>query len=224
MIRSLPARIALACGLVVASGAALRAEEGVAIKNLLGSMGIVPKEKEPIRYRERAPLVLPPKGTALREPMAGESYASANPDWPSDPDVMARRRRNALEQTPVTASEVRRMSDNNPRLTIDEIRSGRVAGEAEPRKAGWYRGDNSREALYMSPEQARAGMRREGEAEPAPEAEPRRRVLTEPPAGMRRSAQGGAVAKDYQVRVDQQERDANPFNWIRKQFSGAGDE
>ena len=80
MTRGHSARIGLVCGLaaILLTGVA-RAEEGVAFRNLMGSIGILPKEKDPIRYRERAPLVLPPK-TEL--PAPSDAYASSNPQWP----------------------------------------------------------------------------------------------------------------------------------------------
>jgi len=45
--------------LLAATGAG--AQEGMFAKDLLGSVGIIPKERPRIDYRERAPLVLPPK-------------------------------------------------------------------------------------------------------------------------------------------------------------------
>ena len=93
----------------------------MAIKNLLGNMGVIPKDKDPIQYRERAPLVLPPK-LDLPAPAAAEGFASANPQWPKDPDVAAKKRRIVEQNRPVTESDIRRMSENNPMLSIDEIR------------------------------------------------------------------------------------------------------
>ncbi len=52
--------VALVMGLA-ATGAQAQSEEGVFMKDLLGSIGIIEKEKDPIRYRERAPLVIPPR-------------------------------------------------------------------------------------------------------------------------------------------------------------------
>jgi hypothetical protein len=224
MTRSLPARIGLVCGLLAlvgASGPAV-AEEGVAIKNLLGNMGLVPRERDPIRYRERAPLVIPPKAD-LPPPAGAETYASANPQWPKDPDVVAKRRRADEERRPVTWSETRRMSDKEARLSPEELRApGRKAKEA-PREAGWFVGDESRASYMLTPDQLRATAR--GPNEPDPDAvEPARKVLTDPPSGMRKSAMGGAVKRDFQPRIDQQANDANPLNWIRKQFSSDEDE
>lgn len=218
MSRSLPTRLGLVCGLAAFTmlGGAAVAQEGVAVKNLLGNIGLIPKEKDPIRYRERAPLVVPPKAE-LRPPMA-ESFASTNPQWPNDPDVSARRSRAAEERRPVTWSETRRMSENNPRLTLEELRRGRSARGSDPNPAP-HRGDNDRASILMTPDQLRAG--RPGaarDAEQAAAGETQRRVLTDPPSAMRRSATGGKVNPDFEPRVDQQTLDANPMTWLTRKF------
>ena len=56
-------------GFVAAAGA--RAEEGVLMKSILGTIGIIPEDRPAIDYRERAPLVLPPR-MDLREPARAE--------------------------------------------------------------------------------------------------------------------------------------------------------
>ena len=62
--------------LVAATGAS--AQEGEGVKSLLGAIGIIPKEKPPINYSERAPLVLPPK-MELRAPAAPRSAENQAP-------------------------------------------------------------------------------------------------------------------------------------------------
>lgn len=220
MTQRVSAGLRLACGaaaLVAATGAS--AQEGVAIKNLLGSVGIIAPERDPIRYRERAPLVLPPK-SELREPMAS-SLATADPQWPNDPDMVARRRKAAEERRPVLDSEIRRMSERDPRLTNQEMAASRT-DRRETGRPGRPLGDNSREALYVSAEELRPARARGDEA--LPESEPNRRTLTDPPSGMRRSASGGAVRPSYDPRVDQQAVDASPLGWIRRQFSSSDDD
>ena len=61
--------------LVAATGAS--AQEGEAVKSILGAIGIIPKEKAPITYNERAPLVLPPK-MDLPPPAAGGGAEARN--------------------------------------------------------------------------------------------------------------------------------------------------
>src|SRR5215211_3081179 len=117
-----------AATLVAATGAS--AQEGLFAKDLLGSVGIIPKERPRIDYRERAPLVLPPS-MELRDPADPKALQAANPQWPSDPDVAAARRRDAEARTPVTQTERRRL-EQNPTLSIEEIRGGRRAGAEVP--------------------------------------------------------------------------------------------
>lgn len=199
---------------------AVRAEEGVLMKNLLGDMGIIPKDKDPIRYRERAPLVLPPK-MELREPTAKESFASSNPQWPKDPDAVAQKRRLEANAIPVTESETRRMSERNSRLSIDEIRNGRTAG-VESAYPPTHRGDNARDVLILSPDEMRSKRSNENEVKTADGA-PVRRTLTDPPSTFRKPT--GAVARtDYQFRGDRQAYDASPLNWMLEKFKGTSDD
>lgn len=222
----LPARLGFACAISVAALAAgsVQAQDGLAVKSMLGKMGIIPEDKDPIRYRERAPLVLPPKSADLREPIAPSDYASSNPQWPLDPDVADRRRRDAESRAPATQSDIRRASENNPRLSPDELRRGGTS-KVTPREAGYARGDNARDTLLLSPDQMAAGRRVADEPETGPAEEPRRRTLTEPPTGMRKSASGRTVqAIAGGPRVDQQALDASPMTWIRNQFKSSDDE
>lgn len=215
-------RLGWACGLaaLLAAGAA-SAQEGVAMKNLLGNMGIIPKEREAIRYRERAPLVVPPKGE-LRAPASPESYASANPQWPNDPDVAARRRGLEEARRPITASETRRMSNNNPLLSPQEMQAGRIARSDAP-IPGTHRGDNARDVLLLSPEQLRAGRAAPDDGA-GTDAAPTRRVLTEPPSALRKSATGKPLPNDFTPVVDTQRLDANPMTWLTRKFTGGSDD
>jgi hypothetical protein len=112
-----------ALALLVASSAASAQEEGGAVKSLLGSIGIIPKEKPPIVYNERAPLVLPPS-MELPPPAAGGRADARNGNWPNDPDAAARRKAAIEARTPYTSSELYRNS-NGKRLSVEEMRAGR---------------------------------------------------------------------------------------------------
>lgn len=222
MTKTLSMRLGLVCGLaLLATTAAVRAEEGVAIKNILGTMGIVPRDRDAIRYRERAPLVVPPKAE-LRAPAAPESYASANPQWPRDPDVAAKRRSADEARRPVTASETRRMSDNNPRLTPAELQAGRIA-RSDPPDPKTHRGDNARDVILLSPDQLRAGRKTDDGDMASGDTTPTRRVLTEPPTAFRKP-NGKSVPADFSPKVDQQALDANPMTWLTRKFTSEDDE
>ena len=221
MHRGVPIRIGFICG-VAAFGLVpvAVAEEGVAFKNLMGTIGIMPQDKDPIRYRERAPLVIPPKASL---PAPSASYASTNPQWPNDPDVAAKRRASELQRNPVTWSETRRMSDNNARLSPAELGAGRSA-TTPGSVPGSHRGDNARDVLLLSPDQMRAGTKASDDKPVDVGAEPPRKILSEPPTGLRRSASGKKVEPGFEPRVDQQALDANPVNWLTRRFTSGNDD
>jgi hypothetical protein len=175
-----------ASALVFAASSA-SAQEGEAVKSLLGSIGIIPKEKAPIIYNERAPLVLPPK-MDLRPPAPGGGVEARNADWPKDPDVAARRKAAVEAKTPYTSSEFYKNTEGKP-LSIDEIRAGRnpnnrvttpgpVGGQAE----------NSR----MSPDELRSFAAKEVELQGDGL---ERRYLSDPPGGLLNSAGGGPLPR-----------------------------
>ena len=76
------------------------------MRDLLGKAGIIAREQADIDYRERAPLVVPPR-LDLREPGQGGGAQARGPQWPNDPDIAAARRRQADARTPVTELERR---------------------------------------------------------------------------------------------------------------------
>lgn len=86
----------LAFALQAAPALAFDEGRGSTVDTLLGMFGIAPdKPEEPnINYRQRAPLVLPPK-TELRQPRAPASARA--PNWPQDQEVVAANKRRAAE-------------------------------------------------------------------------------------------------------------------------------
>nr|WP_246728545.1 hypothetical protein [Microvirga terricola] len=196
-----------ALALLVASSGAM-AQEGEAVKSLLGSIGIIPKEKPPIVYNERAPLVLPPK-MELRQPAPGGGAEARNSNWPKDPDVTAARKAAAEAKTPWTSSEYYKNSEGK-RLSIEEMRAGRNPDNytQHPSALGG-RGDKS----LMSPDELRA-------FKPSDDVKLangglERRYLSDPPGTMLK-AQGGAPIK---ASVDPQPvgDPDSPINFIRQQ-------
>lgn len=217
-----PARLGLIFGLTAAPllAAPASAEEGMFFKDMLGSMGVIPKSKAPIAYRDRAPLVVPPKTTL--PPPGSRMSAAANPGWPNDPDVAARRRAAEEDSLPVTWGEKRRSSgENNLRLTPAEIQAGRVASSSAP-VPGTHRGDSARDVILLSPDALRAKPR---EAQPDDGPEPGRRALTDPPSGMRKWAGGKAIKGDFAPRgVDTMREESDPMAWITGRFKKNDDD
>ena len=108
---------------LLVSASPASAEEGEAMKGILGSIGIIPKEKPPINYQERAPLVLPPK-MDLRTPTEARAVEERTANWPKDPDVAAARRAAAEAKTPWTETGTYK-ANNQSRLSPEEMRKYR---------------------------------------------------------------------------------------------------
>ena len=205
---SFKAALSVLVSLAAVSGAA--AQEGVLMRDLLGNLGLINPERPPIEYRERAPLVLPP-GATLRAPGDPGAVAAKNPQWPNDPDVAERRRRDAEARIPVTESERRRMSDNNPRVSVDELRAGRRPGAGIPTTPSYRYGDNARDDSWVSPDK----LRSEGRKADAASSSGERQTLTDPPTGLLAPAGGGKVARDFEPIVRRDE--ADPKEYLREQ-------
>jgi hypothetical protein len=201
---------ALAAAAALASPGGASAQEGVFMKDFLGSIGIIPKERPPIEYRERAPLVLPPQ-MELRAPADPRAIQASNPQWPSDPDVIAARRRAQEASLPVTQTEKRRL-DQNPTLSIHEIRQGRRPGAEIPNAPVVRRGDNVRDALIVSPDEMRSQGRIDDTRLSSME-EPERGRLTEPPGGLRKPTQKVKATFEVEHRTDE----ADPKAYWREQ-------
>lgn len=95
--------VALSIGLVMSAGAARAADEeddssfeDKIIKNIMSGLGGTNMENQGIDYRERSPLVVPPKIT-LPPP---DATAVNLPNWPKDPDVQQRNAARAAARRP----------------------------------------------------------------------------------------------------------------------------
>jgi hypothetical protein len=160
----------------------------------LGRMiiGLPAEEKDPIDYRARAPLVVPP-GQTLRPPQEAVAPDQRRANWPQDPDVLERRKAAEEARKPKSIDTVVGR-DGTPvrRMTVQEIRAGRVAGQEvvttpqqlqdERSRANVYGGLSALREMDKSSAQSRdtsGNLSRD---------EPRREFLTEPPTGLRRAA------------------------------------
>ena len=185
---------------------AAQAEEGELMKNLLATLGVIDEERDPIEYRERAPLVLPPR-MDLPSPVAPGSPQARAPQWPNDPNVVARKRREAEANTPVGETERKRMLEGNGRLTPAEMRAGTRVGAGLG--TGPVTRPDGREAHWMHPDVLRAqGAQRNVEVQPD---DGKRRTLTDPPSAYRRSATGKAIVGNFDVPDKVNEADPRTF-------------
>jgi hypothetical protein len=187
MMRALRlAAIVLGIGLVMSANAA-RAEddeddstfEEKIIKQIMTGLGGTNMENTGIEYRERSPLVIPPRSDLPPPAAAAEAPA---PNWPKDPDVKRRKE----------AKEARKKDNKDPReasrvLTPSELAAGKTApggGSAGPDLPG-----NPGATAILSPSQlgwegGLKGMFGGSKTESAPfRGEPTRDTLTMPPPG-----------------------------------------
>jgi hypothetical protein len=157
-------------------------------------LGLPTEEKEPIEYRERAPLVVPPTQN-LRPPVEAGDAASRRANWPQDPDALERRRAAEEARRPRSVESITaRDAGTGRRLTVDEIRAGRVAGQEVVRQPEGNLDIVQRQSNVFGGLAAIREMDRRSagaEANLARE-EPRREFLTDPPKGLRQPSDRAA--------------------------------
>jgi hypothetical protein len=186
------AGIALAIGFVTMSGAARAQEddddgktfEEKVMDGVMSGIGATNMDNRGIDYRERSPLVVPPK-LDLPPPASTSAEAKAPPNWPKDPDEARRKatiaRRKTENKDPREASRVLSPSEMNVGRTVSTTpAAGQVTQPGE--------GDPGRNAI-LSPSQLGfdgklSNMFGGSKAEIAPfTGEPTRDSLTQPPPG-----------------------------------------
>jgi hypothetical protein len=196
MMRALRlAAIVLGIGLVMSANAA-RAEddeddstfEEKIIKQIMTGIGGTNMENTGIEYRERSPLVIPPRSDL---PPPAAAAAAPAPNWPKDPDIQKRK----------AAIAARKKDNKDPReasriLTPSELAVGKTAaggGSAGPDLPG-----NPGATAILSPSQLGyeggvMGFFKGNKTESAPfKGEPTRDTLTMPPPGYQTPSPGYA--------------------------------
>jgi hypothetical protein len=179
LLRALPLLAAL---LVASSNPAMAQQhEPTGLQRLFDFLGLIEIPDDPIDYRERAPLVVPPS-PSLVPPRSPDDMRAVNPDWPVDHDNR--------RMSPAQAEAQKRHED--------DFYSGKVLGPARLSE-GTRRGSgrNNEYAGQSSDEQNRdmnalgpnrLGFKGWGKGQEAPvlfRGEPERRALTDPPVGLR---------------------------------------
>jgi hypothetical protein len=195
MMRSLTSKAALLVAAALAGSTvagAARAEEGVFMKNLLGDLGVIDTEKEPINYRERAPLVVPPQ-YELPPPMAPAGVR--NSACPDDPEVAKKRAAAAERLKPVPFPNDNQVSQG-ARMTRDELARGpRGSGRDAPGPREVY-GDG-RLSTWVDPDKLGGVKPEESDKKDklAYGQEPERGSLLEPPTGYRMPASNAPLTR-----------------------------
>jgi hypothetical protein len=182
------ATVALSIGFVMASGPVRAADEDEddktfeekIIEGIMRGIGGTNMENRGIEYRERSPLVVPPK---LDLPPPASADATAAPNWPKDPDdqrrkaaIAARKKQN---KDPVAAARI---------LTPSELAAGKTVAPTRTNSDPVQPGTSATNSI-LSPSQLGytggfSGMFGGNKAETAPfKGEPTRETLTQPPTG-----------------------------------------
>jgi hypothetical protein len=183
--------VALGIGLVMAAGPVRAADpededdktfEEKIIEGIMAGIGGTNMENKGIEYRERSPLVVPPKLDL--PPPAGTSAEVRAPNWPKDPDEQRRKAaiaaRKKASKDPLEASRI---------LTPSELAQKRGARSAGGESVDQPGGNPGTQAI-LSPSQLSYNGGLSGifgggnKAETAPfKGEPTRETLTQPPPG-----------------------------------------
>lgn len=101
-----------------------RAPDEQVMARIMEGLGGVDTNREPIDYKPRSPLAMPPKEGNLPPPESGDGAAANTGAWPENPEDIDRRRHEEA-----TLREMKRLeSDKNYRLTKDELEAGRIPG------------------------------------------------------------------------------------------------
>jgi len=180
--------VALGVGLVMAAGAARAQDdeddqtfEEKIIQNIMTGIGGTNMENRGIDYRERSPLVVPPKLDLPRPAEASQEVKDAN--WPKDPDEARRK----------AAIAARKKQNKDPLesgrlLSPSELNAARTATPARTNNDPVQPGNSSNNPI-LSPSQLGynggfSGMFGGNKTETAPfTGEPTRDSLTQPPSG-----------------------------------------
>jgi hypothetical protein len=178
----------LGIGLVMTTGAARAQDdeddektfEEKIIDNLMAGIGATNMENRGIEYRERSPLVIPPK---LDLPPPADAAGAVNaPNWPKDPDVQRRKAAIAARK-----KDKKDPQESSRLLTPAELAVGKTAAPTRASNDPIQPGTSGNPML--SPSQLGysggfSGLFGGNKSETAPfTGEPTRESLTQPPTG-----------------------------------------
>jgi len=156
------------------------AQNGLIMRNIFGSLGILPEEKDPIEYRERPSLVVPKELNKLRQPE--NELAKTNGQWPVDPDVEERKANEARRRMTVLTPLKADAAEGN-RLKLDEMARGRSIRGAQMGESGVPR--NDKDGVRASIQEMTEKDKFANAPSYPPGTEPPRKYLTDPPTGLR---------------------------------------
>ena len=153
---------------------------------IMEDLGVKSREKHKMDFSERAPLVIPPSLDQLPPPEDASALAAANPNWPTDPEVVKQLEQEERERKD---KKVNRRDGGMAAHEIYQIRAReREQGtNYDPSGAGSY--DPNYQQRTLTPDELQEVRRRnqanKDSAVPQAYVEPARARLTDPPAGYR---------------------------------------
>lgn len=198
-------RVLLGAALIVASShvaaPAFAADDGYenVFSSVLTAVGVLSPDASPeIDYRERAPLVLPPKQTLVKPQQPGIARTAA---WPSDPDVIRRKK---------AADDAKAPVEGNFNHTSDHVMSkeeqmkfrGAQAAAQEADAYGCSLNHNSTSHCHFDPDEMKAEGERYKAMNPGRTdeltagVEPERLYLTQPPKGYLKATKNVAATQE----------------------------
>jgi hypothetical protein len=194
--------VTLGIGLAMSAGAARAGDDGAddddmtfeekLIDNLMSGIGAKSMEKPGIEYRERSPLVVPPK---LDLPPPAETQARNAPNWPKDPDERRRKEAIAQRKKAVKATESWQAGRT---LSPAEMDVGRTAAPERTSNDPIQPGTNGNPSLSPAQLGFTGGlwgmMKGSGSSSESKQftTEPPRQSLVEPPPGYQTPSPGYA--------------------------------
>lgn len=152
-----------------------RAEDNM-FGSILGAIGLTNDAPE-IEYRERSPLVVPPK---IKLPKPKETASANSAAWPKDPDIERKKAAEAEANAPLI--------DSSKPLTIQEIRAGRKPGAGIEDN---YNAVGNRKDPKLTPQEMaeiNASLKKYNDSTLQASASTERQWLTEPPNVYRKPA------------------------------------
>lgn len=166
------------------------AQEGALMRHILGQIGMLPGDRDPIDYNERPGLVVPKDMSKLRAPEAPNAHAK-NGNWPVDPDVVERENERKSRSGPFGTTR------NDPleggRLSLKELSAGRSVRGATMGESRVLANDKG--TIRMSPQEMEAAGKVASTPSYPPGTEPPRVYLTDPPKGLRLPSANAPVGK-----------------------------
>lgn len=153
------------------------------IGNIMAGIGGTNMESRGIEYRERSPLVVPPR-LDLPPPESVKSEIK-DPNWPKDPDEARRKAAIAARKKNKPAAS---LAEAARPLTPDELNAGRTAAPARTNNDPVQPGSSNNPMLSPAQLGYTGGLfnlfKGNNKSESAPfTGEPARETLTQPPAG-----------------------------------------